>query len=83
MVTMTVRGVSAATQTALAQQAREQGQSLQAYLLATLEREASFRDNLRLIDDIRADLEEGGGAGPGAPDAAEVIRRERERPGPR
>ncbi|MGI8949343.1 MAG: FitA-like ribbon-helix-helix domain-containing protein [Ornithinimicrobium sp.] len=83
MVTLTVRSVPDETRAALAEMAQARGQSLQAYLLATLEREARFRDNLRLISEIRADLSAGGGAGPDAPDAADVIRRERKRADPR
>lgn len=79
MVTLTVRGISPETQAALAEAAREGGQSLQAYLLATLNREASFRRNSQNIAEAREQLSAGGGADESAPDAAEVLRQERAR----
>jgi hypothetical protein len=59
---------------ALAQDAREQGQSLQAYLLDLLLREAAFRHNREIIAEIRRDLALRGGAKLGPDDAAEAVR---------
>ncbi|GAB7043560.1 MULTISPECIES: hypothetical protein [Catenuloplanes] len=62
---------------ALLRQARERGGSLQDLLLSVLTREAKISRNRQLLADIRRDLELTGGAGPDAPDAADIIRRER------
>lgn len=77
MTTLTVRDVPEATRDALAQAARARGQSLQAYLLATLERDAAFLRNTDIMTEVDADMAAGRGVRADAPDAADVIRRER------
>lgn len=46
---LTIRDVSPTTRDALADEARARGQSLQAYLLAVLDREAGFRRNRQIL----------------------------------
>lgn len=78
---LTIRDVPDNVKDALAQEARDRGQSLQAYLLGVLDRQAAFVQNRQLLDEIERDLATGGGAGADAPDAAEVLdhaRAERE-----
>lgn len=77
MATLTVRDVPDEVRGKLAREASERGQSLQAFVLSVLERQADFADNRRLLDDVEQDLATGGGAGPEAPDAAEVIAQAR------
>ena len=74
---VTVRDVPDEVRDVLAQQARERGQSLQAYLLAVLSRQAAFSQNRRLLAEIESELRGDAGAGPDAPDAAEVLARQR------
>lgn len=62
---------------ALLREARERGESLQDLLLSMVTRAATLSRNRELIAEIRRDLASTGGAGPDAPDAADVIRRER------
>lgn len=64
---------------ALARDARERGQSLQAFLLGVLVRQAAFRQNRQMLADIERDLAAGGGAGGEAPDAKDVIEAARVR----
>jgi len=75
MVTaVTIRDVPEDVRDLLAQQARERGQSLQAYLLGILRRQAQFSRNRELLTEIESELRaEGGGAGPEAPDSWEVL----------
>jgi antitoxin FitA len=75
MVTaVTIRDVPEDVRDLLAQQARERGQSLQAYLLGILRRQAQFSRNRELLAEIESELSaEGGGAGPEAPDSWEVL----------
>jgi len=85
MVTaVTIREVPEDVRDLLAKQARERGQSLQAYLLGILRRQAQFSRNRELLTEIESELRaEGGGAGPEAPDSWEVlaqVRTEAERP---
>jgi hypothetical protein len=77
MAVLTIRDVSDDVKDALAREARERGQSLQAYLLSVLNRQAAFARNRRLLDEIERDLATGGGAGPDAPDAAELLEQAR------
>lgn len=79
MVTLTIRDVPEDTRRALAEAARESGQSLQAYTLAVLDREARFRRNLEVLAEAGRRVSGERGAGPHAPDVAEVLRRERAR----
>lgn len=74
---VTVREVPDEVRDLLAQQARERGQSLQAYLLAVLRRQAAFSRNRQLLAEIESEMGSGGGAGPDAPDAADILVRER------
>lgn len=66
---------------ALARDARERGQSLQAFLLGVLQRQAAFSGNRQLISEIERELTAGGGAEGDAPGAAELL--EQARPGER
>lgn len=78
MVTViTVRDVPDEVRDVLATQARERGQSLQAYLLTVLRRQAAFSRNRQMLEEIESELGGGGGAGPGAPNAADVLAQER------
>ncbi|WP_040708825.1 FitA-like ribbon-helix-helix domain-containing protein [Nocardiopsis potens] len=76
-VVVTVRDVPEQVRDALAEEARCRGRSLQAHLLGVLEQQARFSGNRRILADIERELAAGGGAGPDAPDAADLIRAER------
>ena len=76
-VTLTIRDVPEQVRDALARDARERGQSLQAFLLSVLRRQASFSGNRQLLAEIEKDLAASGGAGDDAPDAADVLARAR------
>lgn len=78
-VVLTIRDVPRDVRDALAQEARERSQSLQAYLLAVLHQQAAFSRNRRLLVEVEDDLFRHGGAGPDAPDAADILARERAR----
>jgi len=73
MAVLTIRDVPEEVRSALARDAREHGQSLQAFLLGVLKRQAMFAGNRQLLDEIERDLAAGGGAGDDAPDAAELL----------
>jgi len=77
MVVLTIRDVPDEVRDALGQDARERGQSLQAFLLSVLKRQAAYSRNRQLLADVERDLAEGGGAGVDAPDAAELLEQER------
>ncbi len=77
MAVVTIRDVTDEVKDALAREARERGQSLQAYLLSVLNRQAAFSRNRQLLDEIERDLAAGGGAGADAPDAATLLERAR------
>lgn len=77
MAVVTIRDVPDDVKDALAREARERGQSLQALLLGMLNRQAAFAHNRRLLEEIERDLATGGGAGADAPDAAEVLAQAR------
>jgi hypothetical protein len=81
-VVLTIRDVPEEVRDLLARDASERGQSLQAFLLSVLRRQASFSRNLQILAEIEEDLAGGaGGAGADAPDAADVLgqaRTERE-----
>lgn len=78
---ITIRDVPDDVRDLLAQEARERGQSLQAFLLSTLRRQAAFSRNRQLLAEIEDDLGRDGGADAEAPDAAEVLAAERGRTG--
>ena len=73
MAVLTIRDVPDDVRDALAADARERGQSLQAFLLSVLKKQAAFSHNRQLLDDIERDLAAGGGAGADAPDAADLL----------
>ncbi|GAA1101258.1 hypothetical protein ACFQXA_12470 [Nocardiopsis composta] len=73
-VVITVRDVPEQVREALADEARRQGKSLQAFLLGVLEQQARFSGNRQILAEIERELAAGGGAGPDAPDAADLIR---------
>lgn len=73
MATLTIRDVPDDVRESLSRDARERGQSLQAFLLGVLRRQASFGRNRQILGEVDRDLASGGGAGPDAPDAAELI----------
>ena len=74
---MTIRDVPDDVKDALARDAREHGQSLQAFLLTVLTRQASFSRNRELLGEIDDDLARSGGAGTDAPDAATLLEQSR------
>jgi antitoxin FitA len=74
---LTIRDVPEDVKEALALEAKRRGQSVQAYVLGVLERQARFGRNRQLLDEIEGDLAAGGGAGNDAPDAAEVLAQAR------
>lgn len=90
-VVVTIRDVPDQVRNALAREARERGQSLQAFLLALLNRQAEFGRNRQLLAEIERDLDRGGGAEADAPDSTELLeqaqgdrggpKRSRRRPG--
>lgn len=73
IVVLTVRDVPDEVRGALAREARSRGQSLQAYLLGVLTRQAAFTRNAEVLADIERSLVQEGGADLNAPSAAEVI----------
>lgn len=73
MVTLTIRDVPDHMRNVLVTEARERGQSLQAFLLSVLRRQAQFSHNRQLLREIDEDLARGGGAGHDAPDASDVL----------
>lgn len=72
-----MRDVPDEVKEALAQEARQRGQSLQAYLLTVLKRQADFGRNRQLVAEVERDLATGGGADGDAPDAADVLAQAR------
>lgn len=76
-VVLTVRDVPEEVRNLLARQARERGQSLQALLLAVLNRQADFCRNRQILAEISQELDDGDGAAQDAPDAAELVARAR------
>lgn len=77
MTVLTIRDVPEDIRDNLAREAREQGQSLQAFLLGMIKQWATFNRNLEIIAEVERDLATGGGGGPDAPDAADLIREAR------
>ena len=78
-VVLTVRDVPEEVRDLLAEEARRRGQSLQAYVLYLLGRQAAFSRNRQLRTEIESELSREGGAGQDAPGAAEVLEGERAR----
>jgi hypothetical protein len=76
---LTIRDVPDSVKDALAREARERGQSLQAFLLGVLTRQAAFRQNELLLAEVDRDMAAGGGAGSDAPDAKDLIEAARAR----
>lgn len=72
-VVLTIRDVPGEVRDALAGEARERGQSLQAFLLRVLARQAAFARNRQLLGEVEHDLAAGGGASTDAPDAADLL----------
>jgi antitoxin FitA len=78
-VALTIRDVPDDVRDALSRSARERGQSLQAFLLGLLTRQAEFSRNREILAVIDRDLAAGGGVGADAPDAADVLAAARPR----
>lgn len=76
-MTLTIRDVPDDVRDALTRDARQRGQSLQAYLLGTLRRQAGFSRNREVIAEVRRDLALHGGAQLGPSDAADATREAR------
>lgn len=77
MAQLTIRDVPEPVKEALASAATARGQSLQAYALRVLTREALFTNNANVIIEVEGDI--GHLVGDDAPSAAEVLAQERER----
>lgn len=77
MAVLTIRDIPDHVKDALAGEARQCGQSLQAYLLGVLSRQAAFTRNRQLLAEIEHDLDVNGGADADAPDAAELLAQAR------
>ncbi|MQA77393.1 MAG: hypothetical protein GEV10_02750 [Streptosporangiales bacterium] len=78
MAVVTIRDVPDDVRDALARDARERGQSLQAFLLSVLDRQVAFSRNRQLLAEIEHDLSAGGGAGDDAPDTADLLHHARD-----
>jgi hypothetical protein len=74
---LTVRDVPERVRDALGRAARARGQSLQAFLLSVLSRQADFSLNSEILAEVAADLAAGGGASTDAPDAATLLEEAR------
>lgn len=84
MSQLTIRDVPQPVKDALASAARSHGQSLQAYVLDVLHRQADFVWNADLLVEIEGHLHDAGGVEDDAPSAAKVVAKVRdEREGPR
>jgi hypothetical protein len=77
MAVLTIRDVPEDVRVALVENARERGQSLQAFLLALLKQEAAFSRNRLIIKEVERELEKSGGADADAPNAAEYLAQAR------
>lgn len=78
-VTVTVRDVPEQTRDVLAREARNRGQSLQAFLLSVLQQQARFAENRQLLWEVEEELTAEGGGEVDPETIVEAIRRERER----
>jgi hypothetical protein len=78
-VALTIRDVPEDVRDVLSRDARQRGQSLQAFLLGLLVRQATFAGNRQVLAAVGRELASGGGAGADAPDAAEVLEAARTR----
>jgi plasmid stability protein len=74
MTTVTIRDVPDDVRDALATQARERGQSLQAHLLELLRQQARFARNRQILLEIAERFGKHGEPDDGGPAVAEVIR---------
>ena len=74
MTVLTIRDVPDDVRDQLAQEAAGRGQSMQAFLLALVRQQAAFSRNRQLLVEFEQELHTGGGAGPDAPSAADLIR---------
>lgn len=83
MTAITIRDVPERVRQTLADEARERGQSLQAYLLSVLTQQADFSHNRQLMLEIEDDFARHGGgvSDDEMPRAAEVIRQARREAG--
>ncbi len=72
-ITVTVRDVPEDVRDTLAQYARQQGQSLQAFLLAVLTRQSRYARNQQVLAAVEDELAASADAGPDAPAAADVL----------
>lgn len=74
MVSITIRDVPEPVRAALAAEAKRRGQSLQAFLLAVLGRQADFAYNSEILLEIEEGFgRHGGGLGADAPSASDVL----------
>ncbi len=78
MVAMQIRGVPEDVRQALAERARAQGQSLQAFLLSLVQAEARRSANLDLLDRFAGRTDGSGLAAPEATDVIDAARAERQ-----
>lgn len=78
-VAVTVRDVPEDVRDTLAQYARQQGQSLQAFLLGVLTRQSRYARNQQVLAAVEDELAVSGGAGADAPAAADVLAAARAR----
>ncbi len=82
-VAVTIRDVPEDVREALGTYARQQGQSLQGFLLGLLTRQARFARNQGILAAVGRELTTGDGADAAAPDAAHLLATARtERGGP-
>ncbi|WP_322753780.1 MULTISPECIES: hypothetical protein [unclassified Frankia] len=72
-VAVTIREVPEDVRDALGAYARQQGQSLQGFLLGLLTRQARFARNQGILAAVERELATGDGADAAAPDAAQVL----------
>ena len=79
-VVLTIRDVPEEIRDVLARDARERGQSLQAFLVSVLRQQAAFSRNREMLIEIEEELRTTGGAGTDAADVLDQVRAEREGP---